>query len=1086
MSLLAPAEKFTRAQVLEWFDAVTLAQGESCVDGVSQLVVKTRSITARVDDPGGPTCRVLIEFTGSAFENGLTTRCNCPTGKRCAHAAAVMLAAIAARTNTEGVSPGVLSWITDLRHLTRAVAKTRHRKTATHKTRLFYHLHDENGEARVRIIKGMRPDTAKSWILTERALAQPPQFVDEDDLPILRLFWAERNAYFSRNGFILPQKRSQELLGKLLASGRLVAGNPPLPLTEGVARPGWIVHDPRQQPRLAVYPPSDLIIPGVPPYYVDMESGWVGALEVEMPPELAQKLPELPPLLPRKAALAGKPQAATTPETPKPNAAAPKPQWELLDAPPRGVLRLDTLQVESIHAWRDYPADDRARHFDYAEATLCYGEARLAFDDQRECVQLPDGEWRRLQRHPEAEARLLRQLVAQGLEIVPNTAFYCFGKRPAKIYGLASEAAWAGFMRQGRAALEASGWQVRHARHFRHHYLEVDAWEADIRENSGGWLDLDMGVVVENRRLPLAPLLSGLFLRDKRWLDAISLANISSDEAIELIAEDETRLRVPAKRLKPLARLLIDLFDGYRGGPLRLSRLDVTRLDILRDKSRWQFHGPESILTLAERLKASQGVQEIAPPQGFRLALRDYQRLGLSWLQYLREHNLAGILADDMGLGKTAQTLAHLLMEKEAGRLTQPALIVLPTSLISNWKSEAARFAPDLKVLSLYGQERKSLFAQIPHCDMALTTYPLLWRDGEMLKQYTYHFLILDEAQTVKNARSKSAGMVRQIKARHRLCLTGTPLENHLGELWAQFDFLLPGFLGDSKSFTRLWRNPVEKQGNALRRELLASRLRPFILRRRKDDVATELPPKTVIVRTVELSGAQRDLYETVRAAMDEKIRAEIASRGFRRSQIVILDALLKLRQVCCDPRLVKSGAAKRVRERAKLDLLVDMLPELVDEGRRILVFSQFTAMLDLIQTELQALRLDYTLLTGDTKDRETAIHTFQSGKTSIFLISLKAGGVGLNLTAADTVIHYDPWWNPAVENQATDRAHRLGQDKPVFVYKLIVAGSIEEKILALQEQKAELAASILSEERQGSVKFSEADLAALFDPLPA
>jgi SNF2 family DNA or RNA helicase len=351
--------------------------------------------------------------------------------------------------------------------------------------------------------------------------------------------------------------------------------------------------------------------------------------------------------------------------------------------------------------------------------------------------------------------------------------------------------------------------------------------------------------------------------------------------------------------------------------------------------------------------------------------------------------------------------------------------------------------------------------------------------------QHSYHLLILDEAQTVKNAQSQSAEAVRKIDARHRLCLTGTPLENHLGELWSQFDFLLPGFLGTSKQFTRHWRTPIEKQGDMARRSLLARRIRPFILRRKKEDVAQELPPKTIIVRSVELEGSQRDLYETVRAAMDAKVRDEIASRGFARSQIVILDALLKLRQVCCDPRLVKAGAARKVPERAKLDLLMAMLPELVDEGRRVLVFSQFTSMLALIEHELDKAGIAYVTLTGDTVDREVPIRRFQDCEVPIFLISLKAGGVGLNLTAADTVIHYDPWWNPAVENQATDRAHRLGQDKPVFVYKLIVSGSIEEKILALQERKAELAAGILSEDHRVDVKFGTDDLAALFEPLP-
>jgi SNF2 family DNA or RNA helicase len=465
--------------------------------------------------------------------------------------------------------------------------------------------------------------------------------------------------------------------------------------------------------------------------------------------------------------------------------------------------------------------------------------------------------------------------------------------------------------------------------------------------------------------------------------------------------------------------------------------------------------------------------------------LRPYQKEGLAWLQFLREQNLSGILADDMGLGKTAQTLAHLLLEKEAGRLDKPALIILPTSLIFNWKSEAARYAPSLRILSLHGPDRKALFDEIKNNDVILTTYPLLWRDADELMLHSYHLLILDEAQTVKNAQSRSAEAVRKIDARHRLCLTGTPLENHLGELWSQFDFLLPGFLGSSKQFAKHWRTPIEKMGDTARGKLLARRIRPFILRRKKEDVAQELPPKTIIVRSVELEGAQRDLYETVRAAMDAKIRDEIANRGFARSQIVILDALLKLRQVCCDPRLVKATAATKVKERAKLDLLMAMLPELVDEDRRILLFSQFTSMLKLIEQELDRLGLPYVTLTGDTIDRETPVRRFQEGEVPIFLISLKAGGVGLNLTAADTVIHYDPWWNPAVENQATDRAHRLGQDKPVFVYKLIVSGSIEEKILALQERKAELAAGILSEDRGIEVKFGNDDLAALFEPLP-
>lgn len=1082
-------DTFSHADILAWLGKTTVAKGEAYVDKVAKLEVKSGRIVAEVQGSAAHPYLVLVHFLGNRPEDGVMSGCTCPVRHQCKHAAAVLLRALRERTDPNRISPGVLSWITDLRHLSQAVEKkSRGKAAAASKARLFYLLDMTQGEARVRPLKGVRPDTARPWTLTEKALIQPPQFVEDDDLPILRLLWSGRTPYFTQEGFVLTPQKGVELLRRLLASGRFIAGQPALTLAEGPARPGRIVWQINslglQQPRLLAQPEATSILPTLPPWYLDMEEGWLGPLLLEQPADLAQKLLALPPLSPREAALVADALAEVAPGIPTP-AADLEARCRVVEAAPQGELHLGTLDVHGIRAWRGYALDFSATCFDYAEATLCYGEVRLAFDDPREYVTLPSGELVRLRRQPEAEARLLQALAAQGLEPVPGHVLYCFGKRPAKIYGLAAEADWPRFMDVALPALAAAGWRVEFPPTFRHHYWEVESWEAQVQEGSGGWLDLDMGVVVEGERLPLAPLLADLFRRDARWLDALSLADIDPDERIELESEEGRRIRVPAERLKPLARLLIDLFDGYREGPLRLSRFDATRLEELQDRSRWQFRGPDAVLALAERLKASQGVRPVAPPRGFRLELRDYQRAGLAWLQYLREHDLAGILADDMGLGKTAQALAHLLLEKEAGRLDKPALVVLPTSLIFNWKNEAARFAPDLNVLSLHGQERKQCFAQIPAHDVVLTTYPLLWRDGEHLERYEYHLLVLDEAQTVKNSRSKSAAVVRRLKARHRLCLTGTPLENHLGELWAQFDFLLPGFLGDSKSFARQWRNPIEKQGDTLRRDLLARRLRPFILRRRKDDVATELPPKTVIVRTVELQGGQRDLYEAVRAAMDEKVRQEIASRGFRRSQIVILDALLKLRQVCCDPRLVQSSAARKVKERAKLDLLMDMLPELVDEGRRILVFSQFTSMLDLIQVELDALGLGYVRLTGATRDRETPIQAFQSGAVPIFLISLKAGGVGLNLTAADTVIHYDPWWNPAVENQATDRAHRLGQDKPVFVYKLIAAGSIEEKILALQEQKAELAAGMLSEAHPGEVKFGEADLAALFEPLP-
>jgi len=972
-----------------------------------------------------------------------------------------------------------------------AVSKTSTKASAS-RNQVFYFLRwtaDSSGFG-VTVHKGRDAGSAEEWWSIDRALLKPPPFVNEDDVSILRLLWAERGHDVGLRAFGLGPAHGGEILQRMAQTGRLCPANDFSPLFLAGSRSAtvsWRVDaNGRQRPCFTPVPAAGLVIPLHPPWYIDLDEGSIGPLEVLGNPAVIERLFSLPPLSKKEAELVAAALTELAPELPIPADDASA-RLRRVEADPVPVLRLQTLGTHGNRSWRDYAISYNSGFFDVALPVFRYQDAEVKPDDIREFSTLPDGETVCVLRRAEQEKMFMQRLAETGLQKVPAYALHTFGSPPDNAYGLANESSWPVFMQEALPPLRAAGWQVEINDDFRHHALEVEAWEAELLESENGWFDLDMGIIVEGQRLPLAPLLASLFRQDARWLDTPLLHLIADDEMIELRTPANVRIRVPAGRLKPLAATLIDLFDGFvDGDKLRLSRFDAPRLAELTDTSRWQFRGQRDVLALAEQLSAAQGISDIASPAGLGLELRSYQKEGLAWLQFLREQKLSGILADDMGLGKTAQALAHLLLEKEAGRLDRPALIVLPTSLVFNWKVEAARFAPSLSILSLHGAERKSRFAQIPQHDVVLTTYPLLWRDAHALTQYRYHLLILDEAQTVKNARSKGAEVVRRIDARHRLCLTGTPLENHLGELWSQFDFLLPGFLGDSNTFTKYWRTPIEKQGDAARRKLLARRIHPFILRRKKEEVARELPPKTIIVRKVELAGSQRDLYETIRAAMDAMVREEVASKGFGRSQIVILDALLKLRQVCCDPRLVKAISAQRVKERAKLDLLMTMLPEQVDEGRRILLFSQFTSMLALIESELKHAGLDYLILTGDTVDRETPVRRFQAGEVPIFLISLKAGGVGLNLTAADTVIHYDPWWNPAVENQATDRAHRLGQDKPVFVYKLIIAGSIEEKILALQERKAELAAGILSEDRSIALKFGEDDIAALFAPLPS
>ena len=667
------------------------------------------------------------------------------------------------------------------------------------------------------------------------------------------------------------------------------------------------------------------------------------------------------------------------------------------------------------------------------------------------------------------------------------------------LWTLPQEAQFADFWAEQVPLLQALGWHVVAAPGFAHASVSVQDCRLTLARREGSWL-ISLGVEVEGQMLDLAPLLADLLKRDGRWLDAHQMNAIEDDAVITLRAPGGKRIDAPALPLKKIVGAMLDLLTDPRRkeGALVLSPWDFFRIDALRQSlvsdqalragphGTWQLLGEEGLHSLALRLRGTGSPQGIAAPEGLGITLRPYQLHGVAWLQYLRQNNLGGILADDMGLGKTAQTLAHLLIEKQQGRLDLPALVVLPTSLVFNWQAEVARMAPALRVLTLQGPKRADDFASMPEFDVVLTTFPLLWRDVRALSAQPFHMLILDEAQSVKNAAGRSARAVRRIKARHRLCLTGTPLENHLGELWAQFDFLMPGFLGDSRSFQRLWRKPIEVNGETVRAQLLAQRVRPFILRRRKEDVATELKPLTEIIQRVQLQGQQRDLYESVRVAADTQVRRLLARTHFKGAQISILDALLKLRQVCCDPYLIKGKKMPASMERAKLELLMTLLPALVKEGRRVLVFSQFTEMLTLIEPELDALQLPWLALTGKTPPakRGALVAQFQARKVPIFLVSLKAGGLGLNLTAADTVIHVDPWWNPAVEQQATARAHRIGQDQPVFVYKLIVQGSIEDRMMELQARKSALVEGVLGVDGEATVKFSEADLQGLLAPL--
>ena len=769
-----------------------------------------------------------------------------------------------------------------------------------------------------------------------------------------------------------------------------------------------------------------------------------------------------------------------------------------------------------------------------AVLTFDYDGHRVTEKDQSSLIADTD-----IQRNLPKEAESIRQLAAYGWESFQdrhdlkqvNAALpdhYLLNTEKADpLY----------FSGQILPKLREQGWQIEIDAQYPYQLIDepIDDWYSSIEEDEASgrnWFDLELGITVKGQKVNLLPviqrllvlmreksgLLPKLSIEERRDSDEESaegrmpvseIDNLGNNPDLgkippgpplqrgetfsEALQKGETfyaqlndgrYIPLPTERVKHILSILIELYDEKSlnsGDKLRLSALHAMRLLELDNALQLRWLGGDRLLKMAEKLAHFKGIEIASPPAEFQGTLRPYQLEGLSWLQFLREYHLSGILADDMGLGKTVQALAHLLLEKTSGRMKVPSLIIAPTSLMFNWQMETARFAPDLKILVLHGAERQH--EKIEHYDLVITTYALLVRDKAILLKQDFYYFILDEAQFIKNAKTQAAQIALQIKATHRLCLTGTPMENHLGELWSLFHFMMPGLLGNQKQFTQLFRTPIEKNNDQERRAHLNRRIAPFMLRRTKDNVIKELPKKIETIQYIELEGAQRDLYETVRVSMQTTLQEQIAASGIGRSHIFILDALLKLRQVCCDPRLLKiSAARKKEAPSAKLTLLISFIQELLEEGRRILLFSQFTEMLGLIEQALISEKIAYVKLTGQTKDRQTPVEQFQSGQVPLFLISLKAGGTGLNLTAADTVIHYDPWWNPAVENQATDRAHRIGQNKTVFVYKFVAKGTVEEKILEMQKSKRALMEGLFSGEV--SNKLTEKDLKVLFTPL--
>lgn len=560
------------------------------------------------------------------------------------------------------------------------------------------------------------------------------------------------------------------------------------------------------------------------------------------------------------------------------------------------------------------------------------------------------------------------------------------------------------------------------------------------------WFSLDVTVDYEGQSLPLEKIWKA-WTRGKRYVQLKDGSYTSLPEAwLEKMAHKLTALGLdPTKPPQPKFRQ----FEA----PVLDSLLED--LPEARTDSFWN--------NLREKIRSFKEVRAITAPTGLNASLRGYQAQGLSYLNFLSEYGFGGILADEMGLGKTVQTLAfiqHMVESRRRG----PNLIVVPTSVLPNWEREAEKFVPSLKKLVIYGSRREGMFQHIAKSDLIITTYALLRRDLEEIEKYEFNTVILDEAQNIKNPNTITARAVRRINARMRLCLSGTPIENNLFELWSLFEFLMPGFLGSQHSFQRGIIKPI-KDGDAETLDYLRTRVRPFILRRTKAEVAKDLPPKIESVTCCALEDAQAELYTALARKLKAQVLADVDQKGLAKSQMSILDALLKLRQICCHPRLLKldmPGFSNNLPS-GKFDAFKDMAMDIVEGGHKVLVFSQFVQMLHIIRQWLEFSQIPFCYLDGASKDRFEQVDKFnQTPEIPIFLISLKAGGTGLNLTSADYVIHYDPWWNPAVESQATDRTHRIGQTRQVFSYKLICQNTVEEKILKLQDAKRNVAEAII------------------------
>lgn len=932
----------------------------------------------------------------------------------------------------------------------------------------------------VRVLKGGGfADNYTSPSLYEFKAERAPKYFRDVDIDIMRQVAAGTRSYYEQGPY------SEELLKRIVGTGRAFwLDHTRNPLTWADARVGRIEWRPAGKHGLTPH----LLVAGAvalnaePPVYVDEGAGLIGLAQLDLPPRLAFQILSAPAIPRAQVEEVSRRLSQKLPELHHGLLPAPPAVAVPIEEDPRPVLRLRRGHVMSYYSYSRGGNQERGPAA-VASLGFRYGGFDIDPTQRPGRVELfQAGKVFAITRRQSKEKQARMRLADIGFREA-RTALPTLDYSHAADLTLSDQSDWFDFLAQHAGQLQSEGVEILIDEDFPFRLADSSGdFDAALESSGIDWFELALGIDIDGERHDLAPHVAALVSAPDFTPDRLRQLAETGDR-FYLPLTDGRKLALAADRFLPLVVALhsLHLSGTLAGGAkqIRLSQAELVPLLGLENE-KFVFRGADNLRRLANLLQV-RGLTAPELPPTFRATLRPYQAQGVAWLDMLRESGLGGVLADDMGLGKTIQILALIALERQRERLTSPVLVVAPTSLTTNWSAEAQKFAPDLKVLILQGPARKEKFPAIAEHDVVLTTYPLIARDREVLLTRDWHIAVLDEAQTIKNPDAATTRWLRDIKAAHRFCLTGTPMENHLGELWSIMSFANPGYLGDKAAFSRQWRTPIEKRGDKIRAAALAQRAKPFLLRRTKAEVATELPPKSEIVEAIVLEGPQRDLYDSIRLSMSRKVREAIAQRGLAKSHIVVLEALLRMRQACCDPALLKLRDGVE-RPSAKLDRLIEMVAELLSEGRKIIVFCQFTSMLDLIRRRFEADGLRYSLLTGDTKNRKTAIEAFQNGAAELFLVSLKAGGVGPNLTAADTVIIFDPWWNPAVEEQAIDRAYRIGQGKAVFVYRLVVAGTIEEKMDELKARKRALADSLFEHDGQVASALTEDDVKALFE----